>query len=79
MSRKSLSNLLTMVYLISAGLLSIATSKAGDGATSLAVYTMNYSVRSNCSNQAYGIDAFRVDQGVISQTIGMDGIARSTN
>jgi hypothetical protein len=80
--RQILSRFLTLAYLLSAAAITVATSKASDGPVGPVNWGLsgvtNYSVRSNCSTLAYNVDAIRVENGVIRQSLDSDGVVRAT-
>ena len=80
MSKNRASKVLTAAYLISAGVISIATSKAPDGSYGgVSTTQANYSVQSNCNSAASkSVDAFHVFNGRIASTLDDDGVVRST-
>ena len=80
--RQTLTKFLTLAYLLSAAVITVATSKAPDGSGGTVNWGLggvtNYSVRSNCSNLAYNVDAIRVENGTIRQTLDSDGVIRTS-
>lgn len=79
--RPRLKNIFTVVYLISAFMVTAATSKMPPGGTPAAFGLKgitNYSVQSGCPSQA-DIVAFRVERGSITQTLASDGTLNTTS